>query len=69
MTDYASPFDLKSEMKKINERAKEITDSKARKNMIEQETKELKAHSEMLRKMSAFVNAKNKNGKHSSGLR
>jgi len=68
-TRYDSPFNLKEETKKINERAKTIQDPKARKAMVEQETKELKAHADMLHKMSQFVNAKSKNGKHPSGLR
>lgn len=59
---YASPFNLKDEKKKINERAKEIQDPKARKAQVERETRDLEAHAEMLRKMSQFVNAKNKNG-------
>ena len=59
----------KTESKKINERAKSIADTKERKKVIEHETRELNEHNEMLRKMSKFVNAKNKNGQHPSGLR
>jgi len=65
---YASPFNLKEEKKKINERAKHIVDAKFRKATIEQETKELDAHADMLRKMSKFVNSKNKNGQSPKGF-
>ena len=65
---YASPFNLKEEMKKINERAKHITDAKFKKITIEQDTKELKQHADMLRKMSKFVNSKNKNGQSPKGF-
>lgn len=58
---YASPFDYKAETKKINERAKSISDTKTRKAVIEQEMKHLKFHADMLKRMSGFVNAKNKN--------
>lgn len=61
-TVYASPFNIKEEKKKINERAKEIQDPKARKALVEKETRDLENYSEMLRKMSKFVNSKNKNG-------
>lgn len=59
---YTSPFNIKEEKKKINEVAKSIQESKVRKAFIEKEMKELEAHAEMLRKMSAFVGSKNKNG-------
>lgn len=55
-------FDLKEELKKVNEASKSVADPKARKAMIESETKRLNDHADMLRKMSKFVNAKNKNG-------
>ena len=58
---YESPFDLKNEMKRINEKAKTIEDSKSKKQFVEHETAQLRAHAEMLRKMSQFVNSKNKN--------
>jgi hypothetical protein len=61
MTEFASPFDAKAEKKKINEMAKEITDAGVKKAFIARKMKEIDEHSEMLRKMSAFVNAKNKN--------
>lgn len=61
MTEYTSPFDIKSEKKKINEKAKEITDAKVKKFFIERATKELEEHARMLRKMSNFVSSKNKN--------
>lgn len=57
MTDYASPFDFKAEAKKI----KELTKTNG-KEWGEKEMSKLNAHADMLRKMSAFVNAKNKNG-------
>ena len=66
---YASPFDFKAEMKKIDAAAKLIADKKAKKVFIELETKELNEYNDMLRKMSKFVNAKNKNGQHPGGLR
>ncbi len=66
MTDYASPFDFKAEAKRIKELSKPMPDGK---KWAEAQMKELNAHSEMLRKMSKFVNAKDKNGKHPSGLR
>jgi len=73
MIDYASPFDQKAELRKISEKAKTITDPKVRKAMVEAETKELQAHAEMLKRMSRFVNAKNKNsagnGQHRTSLR
>lgn len=59
---YASPFDIKEEKKKINERAKTIEDAKVRKAFITHEMKELEDYSQMIRKMSSFVNSKNKNG-------
>lgn len=61
-TQYANPFNLKEEKKRINERSKDIQDPKARKAMIEKETRDLENHADMLRKMSQFVNSKNKNG-------
>jgi hypothetical protein len=61
-TQYASPFNLKEEKNKIKERAKQIQDPKERKAMLEKETRDLDNHAEMLRKMSKFVNSKNKNG-------
>lgn len=64
MTDYTSPFDFKAESKRIKELAK--TNGKA---WGEKQMKDLNAHADMLRKMSQFVNAKSKNGKHPSGLR
>lgn len=67
--EYSTPFNLKEELKKINEKAKLIIDKKIRTAMIEQETKDVQDYSDMLRKMSKFVNAKNKNGQHPSGLR
>jgi hypothetical protein len=69
MTEYASPFDLKAEKKKVDAQAKEIQDPKVKKAFIARANKELDEHAQMLRKMSAFVNAKNKNGQHPSGLR
>jgi hypothetical protein len=69
MTEYAAPFDYKKELKKINAKAKDISDKKDRKSFIERETVELDAYNAMLRRMSKFVNAKDKNGKHPAGLR
>ncbi len=63
MSEYANPFNIKDEKKKINEKAKEISDPKTKKAFIEREMKSLEDHATMLRKMSAFVNAKDKNGK------
>jgi phosphoenolpyruvate-protein kinase (PTS system EI component) len=68
MADYASPFNLKQELKKINEKHKHIIDAKFKKIAIEQDTKELKEYAEMLRKMSTFVNSKSKNGKMPKGF-
>jgi len=67
--EYSAPFDFKAELKEINTRAKTIVDVKERKRFVEQETKSLNEHNEMLKRMSKFVNAKNKNGQHPSGLR
>ena len=69
MAEYASPFDYKNELKKIKEAAKDIADKKEKKFFIEHETMELDAHNAMLKRMSKFVYAKNKNGQHPSGLR
>ena len=68
MANYDSPFDFKKESKKINEMSKGITDGKTRKVYIEQKSKELKDHVDMLRKMSKFVNSKNKNGQSPKGF-
>jgi oligoribonuclease (3'-5' exoribonuclease) len=62
MDKYDSPFDMKKESKKIKEAAKLITDPALKKAMVDYETRALKAHSDMLRKMSGFVNSKSKNG-------
>ena len=62
MQKYDTPFDMKKEGKKIKEAAKLISDPKLRKAMVEYETRALKTHSDMLRKMSGFVNSKDKNG-------
>ena len=62
MNKYDSPFDLKKESMKIKEAAKLISDPKLRTAMVEYETRALKAHSDMLRRMSGFVNSKSKNG-------
>ncbi len=61
-TQYSSPFDLKQEKNKIKEQANAIQDSKEKKAFLENATRDLENHAEMLRKMSKFVNAKNKNG-------
>lgn len=55
------PFDKKAEIKKIEAFASMIKDPKARKALIEKETKALDEHEAMLKRMSKFVNAKNKN--------
>ena len=57
---YTSPFDYKAEVKRINERAKSISDTKTRKIVVEQGMKHLKFHADMLKRMSGFINAKNK---------
>ena len=59
---YDSPFDIKKESKKIKESAKLISDPKIRREWVEHETIALKTHSDMVRKMSGFVNSKSKNG-------
>jgi hypothetical protein len=58
---YASPFNLKEELKNINEKYKDIKTPKLKKLMIEQHTKDLRAYADMIAKMSKFVNSKNKN--------
>jgi hypothetical protein len=65
---YDSPFDIKNEKKKINEMAKQISDTKVRKAFAERNMKELESHADMLRKMSKFVNSKNKNGMSPKGF-
>jgi len=60
--NYESPFDLKTEMKKIKAEAKDISDAKAQREFLAREQDACKKHSDMLRKMSSFVNQKNKNG-------
>lgn len=62
MTDYASPFDFKAEAKKIKEIGKGMPDKKYGKEWTEKQMKDLNDHAEMLRKMSKFVNSKDKNG-------
>ena len=59
MTDYASPFDFKTEAKKIKELSKTLPNGK---KWAEDQMKDLNAHAEMLRKMTKFVNSKDKNG-------
>ena len=56
-------FNLKEELKKMKASVDLISDPKLKKAFIEQRTMELNNHADMLKRMSGFVNSKNKNGK------
>jgi len=61
-------FDLKAVMNEAKIESLKIQDPKTRKAYLETRTREIKEHSDMLRKMSKFVNSKNKNGQSPKGF-
>ncbi len=54
-------FDIKAALNEAKIESLKIQDAKERKAYLDTRTREIREHSEMLRKMSGFVNAKNKN--------